>query len=119
MTDVQQPTSSTTPPRTWAIAVWALYLLGAFTGFTGIVGLIIAYLKRGEVAGTPFESHFTSAIRTFWLGLLGILIGFVLTFVFIGIFVLIAVGIWSLFRSVRGLLKAIDGKPIDNPTGWL
>lgn len=115
------PTStSSTPPKTWAIVVWALFLSGSITGGIGsLVGLIIAYLKRPEVVGTPYESHFTSAIRTFWIGLIGVVVGFVLTFVLIGILVLIAVGIWSIFRAVRGLLKAIDGKPIDDPLGWL
>ncbi|TBW35227.1 hypothetical protein EYW49_16460 [Siculibacillus lacustris] len=112
--------SSPASPKTWAIVVWALYLGGAVTvGIAGIVGLIVAYLKRGDVAGTVYASHITSAIRTFWISLIAGIIGFVLSFVGIGLLVLIAVGIWSLFRAVRGLLKALDAKPIDDPEGWL
>jgi uncharacterized membrane protein len=107
-------------PKTWAVVVWVLYLSGAVTGgIGGIVGLIVAYLKRPDVAGTAFESHLTSAIRTFWIGLVAAIVGFVLSFVGIGFVLLIAVGIWSLFRAVRGLLRALDGKPIADPTGWL
>lgn len=120
MTDPSYPPTVPTPPRTWAIVVWGLYLAGAVTGGLGsLVGLIIAYLKRGEVAGTIYESHFTSAIRTFWISLAAGLVGFILLFVLIGFLVLIAVGIWCIFRAVRGLIRAIDGKPIEDPTGWL
>ena len=26
--------------------------------------------------------------------------------------------IWVIFRCVRGLVRAINGQPIENPTGW-
>jgi uncharacterized membrane protein len=51
--------------RTWAIAVWVLYLASYLTGITAIVGVIIAYVKRQDAAGTPYASHMTYAIRTF------------------------------------------------------
>lgn len=114
-----QTTSTSTDPRTWAIIVWALYLLGCVTAITVIVGLIIAYVKRQELTGTPYESHMTSAIRTFWISLLGTVVGIVLTFVGIGIIILIAVAVWLLYRVIRGLIRAIDGRPIEDPEGWL
>ena len=114
-----QSTSEGTSPKTWAIIVWALYLLSGITGITAIVGLIIAYMKRGELAGTPFESHMNYAIRTFWLGLIGVVIGIVLTFVMIGFLVLILVAAWMIYRMVRGLICALDGRPITNPEGYL
>jgi uncharacterized membrane protein len=108
-----------TDARTWAIAVWVLYLAGLVIGITALIGVILAYVKRGDVAGTPFESHMAYAIRTFWLGLLGAVIGVILTFVLIGFLVLLAVGIWVIYRSVRGLVLALDGRPIPDPLGWL
>ncbi len=108
-----------TDPKTWAIAVWALYLGSALTGVSGLIGLIIAYLKRDELSGTIFQSHLTSAIRTFWIALVASLIGVVSSFLGVGMLIIVVVGIWSLFRSVRGLIKAMDGKPIDDPEGWL
>jgi uncharacterized membrane protein len=108
-----------TTPQTWAIIVWALYLASSITGISIIAGLIIAYIKRDELAATPFGSHMTYAIRTFWISLIGLLIGIVLTFVLIGILVLIAVCIWTLYRMIRGLVCAIDGRPIVDPQGWL
>lgn len=114
-----QGTSEGTTPQTWAIIVWALYLASSITGISIIAGLIIAYIKRDELAATPFGSHMTYAIRTFWISLIGLLIGIVLTFVLIGILVLIAVCIWTLYRMIRGLICAIDGRPIVDPQGWL
>ena len=39
-----------TDPKIWAIAVWGLYLAGLVSGITALVGLILAYVKRGELA---------------------------------------------------------------------
>ncbi len=63
--------------------------------------------------------HMTYAIRTFWIALLGVIIGSVLVLLLIGYLLLPIVGIWSLYRMVRGLVLALDGRPIPNPTGWL
>jgi uncharacterized membrane protein len=43
----------------------------------------------------------------------------VLVLVLIGYLLLPIVGIWSLYRMVRGLVLALDGRPIPNPVGWL
>ncbi len=115
-----QTSSSTTDPKTWALIVWGLYVASFFTGgLTAIIGVIISYLKRSELAGTPFESHMTYAIRTFWISLIGYLIGSVLLFVLVGVVVLIAVFIWQIYRTIRGIIRALDSQPIDSPEGWL
>lgn len=109
-----------TEPRTWAIVVWGLYIASYFTfAVTMMVGLIIAYVKRDELADTPFASHMTSAIRTFWISLIVGLIGFALSIIGVGIVILILLAVWQLFRIIRGIVRAIDRKPIDDPTGWL
>jgi uncharacterized membrane protein len=113
-------TDRQTEPRTWAIVVWGLYIASYFTfAITMLVGLIIAYVKRDELAATPFASHMTSAIRTFWISLIVGAIGVVLSIVGVGIIVLILLAVWQLFRIIRGIVRAIDRKPIDDPTGWL
>jgi uncharacterized membrane protein len=114
-----QTTGSGTEAKTWALIVWGLYIAAFFTGITIIIGVIVAYVKRGELAGTPFESHMTSAIRTFWISLIGYLISAVLMLVLIGFVTMTLVGIWHLFRVIRGIVKALDDRPIDNPEGWL
>ncbi|MFV3127693.1 DUF4870 family protein [Niveispirillum sp. KHB5.9] len=81
----------------------------------GLIGVIIAYLKRADVRGTLWETHFTYYIRGFWLGVLGLCIGFVTTFIFIGVLVIFIVSIWWLIRSINSLLKAIDDRPMPDP----
>jgi uncharacterized membrane protein len=86
---------------------------------TIIAGLVIAYMKRDAFAGTPYQSHMISAIRTFWISLVVGLIGLVLVIVGVGLFILIALAVWQIFRCVRGLVRAINGQPIDDPRSWL
>ena len=109
-----------TDPKTWALIVWGLFVASYFTALgAGLIGTIIAYVKRDDLAGTPFGSHMTYAIRTFWITLILGMICVVLSFVLIGIPLLIVLGIWHLFRVAKGLIRALDSKPIENPTGWL
>ena len=120
MSQQQPSTVAGTPPQTWAIVVWALFIASYFTAtISGIVGLVIAYVKRGDLAGTPFESHMTSAIRTFWITVIVGIIGIVLAFIGIGFIILGLLAVWQLFRVIRGLVRALDGAPIADPTGWL
>jgi len=113
-------TSEGISPQTWTIIVWGLYLAGYFTfAISVIVALIIAYVKRPELAGTPYASHMTSAIRTFWISLIVGLIGAVLLIIGIGFVILGLLALWQLFRIIRGLIRALDGRPIADPAGWL
>jgi uncharacterized membrane protein len=80
--------------------------------------LIIAYIKRPDFAGTPYHSHMTSAIRTFWISIIIGIIGGVLSFIGVGIIILIALAIWQIYRCVRGLVRAANGQPIDDPMSW-
>jgi uncharacterized membrane protein len=116
--------------RNWAAAVWGLYLGALFTlSLTAIVGIIIAYVKRRDLAGTPYESHITSAIRTFWISLGVTMIALALIVAAIALnapvpgvlggCILVVLGLWQIFRGVRGLIRAVDGDPIADPTGWL
>lgn len=97
--------------RNMAIAVWLLYIAGYLTLVTFFVGLGMAYLKRVQCGGSPYASHMTSAIYTFWIGASLSVIGFYLSFFDFGIPVLVAVAIWQIFRCVRGLAR--DQWPAD------
>ncbi|NLR99873.1 hypothetical protein HGP17_23880 [Rhizobium sp. P38BS-XIX] len=55
-----------------AILIWLLYLCGIISfGLSAVAGVTIAYVQRNRLSGTVFEQHVTSAIRTFWIGLVG------------------------------------------------
>ncbi len=106
------------PGKTNLQVIYILYLASFVIGITGLVGIVLAYLNRGKSA--PWlESHYTWAIRTFWIGLLGSFISFVLFFVAIGMLTIVLVAIWIIVRTVIGLQKLGRNEPIDNPQSWL
>jgi uncharacterized membrane protein len=99
--------------RTITTVVYALQALSFAFGVTALVGLIINYVKRDDVAGTLYESHFNWQIRTFWWGLLWGVLGSILIFAFgLGLVVLFVAWIWAIYRVVKGWLKLNDGKPV-------
>ncbi|SDQ63304.1 DUF4870 family protein [Paraburkholderia tuberum] len=131
---MEQPQGSYPPPvyrhamepererslRTLTHVLYALYAVHWLTGgLTVLVAIIINYVKRSDVAGTPYEAHFEWQIRTFWLGLVGYAIGALLLLVVIGIPVLWAVSIWMLYRIIKGWLYLYDNKSFANPASWV
>lgn len=86
----------------------------------GIIGVIIAYIKRGDARGTWVESHMTWLIRTFWWSTVWAVVGWVVLFVLaiiligfaLGPLIWIATSIWVLYRVIRGILYFKDAKPI-------
>ncbi|THV23300.1 DUF4870 family protein [Peteryoungia ipomoeae] len=105
------------PGRLNAQLVYCLYLISFVVGITGIVGLIMAYVNRGK-GPAWVDSHYTYAIRTFWIGLLYALIASILMLVAIGVILIFAVAIWVVVRCVIGLQKASAGQPVDKPDSW-
>ena len=114
------------------IVVYALYLLGFTNGLTFLAGLIVAYLNR-DTAGPVNASHYTFAIRTFWLsiwwflaGLALILVGLVLAVLLIGFPMMIVGGviislisIWFVVRCILGLAYLLKGEAYPRPRTWL
>jgi len=96
-----------------------LYLCSFFTGITALVGVVLAYVWRGE-AHEPWEhSHYRYLIRTFWLGLLGGILGVLLMVVLIGFLILPAVVVLVVVRCVLSLVNAQKCQPMPNPETWL
>ncbi len=130
---VAVPAAAAEPPTTAALVVYALYALTAAVslfsaGFhivpllsmIGVIGLIIAYVKRSDARGTWVESHLGYLIRTFWwalaAGIVCWLLGWVLAITIIGIplalLLWIATPLWIVYRIIRGYLYFKDSKPI-------
>jgi uncharacterized membrane protein len=114
---------------TWTKVIYALHtfslitgvlgtatIVGAFlTGWPSIIAVILNYVKRSEVRGTWLASHFRWQIRTFWFGLLWIVLCLVFVVATFGIGILIAwlpmglVGLWFVYRIIRGWVALADG----------
>ena len=117
---VQDSGTAGQPPVNAATAVYVLFaiaVIGALVahglivfaplvGIAGIVGVIIAYVKRDDARGTWIESHLTWLIRTFWWSFLWDLIAVVLFVTLIGIpvalLILVATSIWGIYRLEIG-----------------
>ena len=75
-------------------------------------------MKRSEARGTWLESHFRWQIRTFWFGLLWIVLCVLFVVATLGIGLLIAwlpiglVGLWFIYRIVRGWTALSAGRPM-------
>jgi uncharacterized membrane protein len=106
------------PGKTNIQLVYILYLLSFVVGITSIVGVVIAYLNKTKATGW-MQSHYTWAIRTFWIGILYGFISLMLTVVFIGFLGMLATIIWVVVRCVVGLQKAGNQEPIADPYKWL
>jgi len=97
---------------------YALYAIASVSGFPMLIGLIVAYVVRGE-APSWLRSHYTFLIRTFWGGVLLILVGF-LTWIFgIGMFLLWVLPLWYVIRIVRGWVLLENRQPVPNPESLL
>ena len=117
---------------TWTHGIYALHafslitgiigtatVVGAFlTGWPSIIAVILNYVKRGETRGTWIESHFRWQLRTFWYGLLwvALCVLFVVATLGVGMLVawipLVVVGLWFIYRIVRGWLALLDRRPM-------
>lgn len=122
------------PPVTATLIAYVLFAITAFSaalahglpliapvfGIAGIIGLIVAYVQRGDAAGTWVESHLRWLIRTFWWsllwavlgGLVLITLGLILIGIPIAFLIWIADTLWVFYRVIRGVLLFKDSRPI-------
>lgn len=96
-----------------------LYLSSAVLGVTAIVGVVLAYVWKGEPHEDWETSHYRYLIRTFWIGLIGAVVSALLMIVLIGFLLLVAVGVLVLVRCVLSLVNAQKRAPMPNPETWL
>jgi uncharacterized membrane protein len=94
-----------------------VFILTAFlTGWPSIIAVIVNYVKRSDVRGTWLESHFSWQIRTFWYAILWALVCGLLVITLIGIpfawLMAVVVGIWVLYRIVRGWTTLAEARPM-------
>lgn len=108
-----QPEISTTMP----MIIYALYLANFVVPFTALVGVIMAYINKGD--GNFLDSHYQFQIRTFWIGLLYAFIGAVLTLIVIGWLILFFYLIWLIVRCVKGFKYLNKQQPMPDPTSWM
>lgn len=133
--------SSATPARaeddarTLVLVCYTLYFTFFIAGVTPLIGVIIAYIKRGEARGTIWESHYDNLITVFWVALVLCLIAIPLWVFVLGASIAAAAAAWPagilafpvilfliffplsllvlawyLYRTIKGFVRALDGK---------
>ncbi len=133
MTSAAVPSSDTERSLVrWTTIIYALHafsiamgILGPatvittfLTGWPSIIAVILNYVKHGEARGSWLESHFRWQIRTFWFGLLWVVLCGVLVVLTLGVGVFIIwiplalVTIWFIYRVVRGWLRLAARQPM-------
>jgi len=101
--------------KTLTAVIYALYAGFFIAGISAIVAIVINYVKRDDVTGTWLESHFRWQIRTFWFGLLWLVIGSLTWIIVIGWFILGFACVWLIYRIAKGWLNLNDNKPMYPP----
>ena len=92
------------------LVAYILIGLGYFTALsTGLIGLILTYVKRSDVRGTYLESHCNRLISVFWWSAIWFVIGMALCFTVVGVVIggpiLVISYIWTGVKLLRGFLK--------------
>lgn len=117
--------------RTMPAVVYALYLLGIVTVAPVLLGLILAYVSRGQ-AGASARTHYTFLVRTFWLwiawvaiGALLIAVGAPLSLILVGLpifalgwLILGLVHVWFAMRAIVGVIYLARDEPYPRPYSW-
>ena len=93
------------------------FVLTAFlTGWPSLIAIILNYAKQGDTRGSYLESHFRWQIRTFWFAFLWLIFAGLLFITVIGfpiaLLLVCFIGLWVLYRIIRGLLRLMDELPM-------
>ena len=120
---------------------YGTFVLGLFLFWPSVIGLVLAYVKRGDVAGSMLESPYRWLIRTFWWSALwwAVIIAAMLSVIIpnalvigdaartgnylsipwsligaaiAGAMALAIVWFWTVYRLLRGVIRLADGRVV-------
>ncbi|MFC6670248.1 DUF4870 family protein [Marinobacterium aestuariivivens] len=98
----------------YARIIYILYLVSLVVGVTALIGVVMAYVYRGE-ASPWLQDHYRWQIRTFWIGLMYTVLGAILSGIGIGFLVLLFALVWFIVRCVKGLQRLERRQPPQTP----
>ncbi|HFC8840140.1 TPA: DnaJ domain-containing protein [Neisseria subflava] len=109
--------TSNSEVKNYVFIAYVTYAVGLLILFTPVVGVIMAYVKRDEAQGSIYASHIDYLIKTFWVSLVGTVLGTFTLLILIGWLILLVTAIWFIYRVVVGLIKLNEDKPVSTQ-GW-
>jgi len=98
--------------------MYALHTASWFSaGVFSVIAMIINYVKRPDLPDDFFRSHFRWQARSFWFTLLWLVLTspLFIFLVFPGVAAWTLVGLWYLYRFVRGWWSFAENKPMPVP----
>jgi uncharacterized membrane protein len=104
--------------RTLTHILYGLHTLSFFSaGIFSVIALIVNYVKRDDLPNDFYRSHFRWQARSFWFTLGWLLLTSPLwaLFVFPGWAAWSAIGLWYLYRFLRGWWNFNDGRTMPVP----
>lgn len=116
MTDVVFSGSEEEPHgglRTLTHILYGLHLLSWFSaGVFSVIAIMINYIKRPDLPDEFFRSHFRWQARSFWFTLLWLIVTSPLFLLFWipGAVAWSVVGLWYLYRFIRGWLSFAENR---------
>ena len=105
-------------PRTLTHVLYALHTVTWFSGgIFSVIAIIINMIKFPDLPNAFYRSHWRWQSRTFWIALLALVVTFPLWlfFVFPGWCAWTVIGLWYLYRCVRGWINFNDGRAMPSP----
>lgn len=94
--------------------IYGLFALGILSagifGVAIIASIVLAYIKRSDLIGTVYASHIDWIIKTFWWGLLWLVLSLIAALVFIGYLTGLIAIIWIVYRISKGWLALFAGE---------
>ncbi len=107
------PVNTSTPKL-----IYVLFLANIIIPFLGLIGVVMAYVNKAD-APEWLQSHYRFQIRTFWISLLYLFVGALLSIILIGYLVIIFTVVWIVIRCVKGMKYLDTQQAHPNPTGWM
>jgi uncharacterized membrane protein len=112
-TDYAEFDSKTGGDRTTMHVLYGLHTVAPFTMWTlAVVALVVNYVKRGGETDPLYLSHHGYMIATFWWTLLWLIVTGPLWLLFVlpGWIAYSIIGLWYIYRCIRGWLRFNEGR---------
>jgi uncharacterized membrane protein len=112
-TDYAQLEAKTPSDRTVMHVLYGLHTIAwASMGTLAVIALIVNYIKRADEPDAVYSSHHNYMIATFWWTVLWLVVTspLWLLFFFPGAIAWTIVGLWYLYRCLRGWLRFSEGR---------
>jgi uncharacterized membrane protein len=98
--------------------LYGLHTLSWFSaGIFSVVALVVNYVKRPDLPDDFYRSHFRWQSRSFWFTMLWLLLTAPLWifFVFPGWVAWSFIGLWYLYRYIKGWWRFVEHRPMPLP----